>query len=373
MAAKRNLNMDLVRCVAVFSVVAVHFFKNSGYYSTPLIGEKMLVATIARTLFMVCVPLFMLITGYFMCEKQIELSGKNLKSFYGKLSSVLIPYTVITVLIIVWRIIYKEETLDFKNCLLILTDFTHYSWYVEMYIGLYLLIPFINLIWKNIGSKKSEFILIIILLCLTTLPTVTNIWNFTVDGWFSAPKSSSTYNDITPEWWTGIYPVTYYFIGAYIRKNVDFSKIRTGRLLILFVFCVVVFGLFNFWRGNSGKFISGIWCAWNGFQNLTTSVLLFLIINSFNLEKIPSIISKTILWISKLSFGTYLASYITDITFYPILCEKISAFRDRLLWAPVLVLASFAVANIISLTVYLLESIIRSSIKSVSQKKKQFN
>ena len=39
---ERNLNADLIRCVAVFSVVSVHFLKNNGFYSTPVDGGDML-------------------------------------------------------------------------------------------------------------------------------------------------------------------------------------------------------------------------------------------------------------------------------------------------------------------------------------------
>lgn len=29
---KRNINIDLIKCVAVFSVISVHFFANVGLY-----------------------------------------------------------------------------------------------------------------------------------------------------------------------------------------------------------------------------------------------------------------------------------------------------------------------------------------------------
>lgn len=66
---ERNLNADLIRCVAVFSVVSVHFLKNNGFYSTPVIGGDMLLMCIYRSLFMACVPLFLMLTGF--------LSGKS--------------------------------------------------------------------------------------------------------------------------------------------------------------------------------------------------------------------------------------------------------------------------------------------------------
>ncbi len=359
MAAKRNLNLDLTRCIAVFTVVAVHFFLNSGFYKTPVAGGEMFVSVLLRTLFMVCVPLFLLLTGYLMSGKQVELEGRKLRGFYGKISSVIIPYVIITVLILLWRVFCSGEELTFKSCLLTLLDYAHYSWYVEMYIGLYLLIPFLNVMWRNIESPKSQRSLVIVLLITTTLPTLLNIWNFKTEGWWLSPASSGAYNDIIPEWWVIIYPVTYYFIGAYIRRNVDFTKTKASVYLLAFIVSVVAFAAFNFWRSHGDKFVSGSWCGWNGFQNVTTSVLLFMFINSLRLQKVPSAIAKTVELISKLSFGTYMSSYIIDKTIYPILCEKIPVYQDRLVWAPVMILASFIAANIISGIVYLAEKGIR--------------
>ncbi len=365
MASKRNLNLDLTRFAAVFSVVAVHFFLNSGYYNTPITGGEMFTATVFRTLFMVCVPLFLLLTGYLMSGKQVECEGKKLLGFYGKLSSVIIPYVTVTILILVWRILYKGDEMTFRSCVFTLLDYAHYSWYVEMYIGLYLLIPFLNIIWKNLESEKSQRAAVIVLLVLTTLPTLINVWNFNVDGWWINPAMSKTYNDIIPEWWVTVYPVTYYFIGAYIRRNVDFLKAKPLGYFIAFVGCVVAFGLFNFWRSNGAVFVKGSWCGWNGFQNVTTSVLLFMFINSLKLDKVPKAIGKTVELVSKLSFGTYLSSYIIDKTIYPVLIEKIPAFCDRLVWAPVMVLISFVSANIISGVVYLLEKGMRTGFAKI--------
>lgn len=35
---ERDLNADLIRCVAVYSVLSVHFLLNTGFYSTPVVG-----------------------------------------------------------------------------------------------------------------------------------------------------------------------------------------------------------------------------------------------------------------------------------------------------------------------------------------------
>ena len=69
---QRNINIDLIKCIAVISVISVHFFWNTGYYTEPMLGKRMLFMTFMRTSFMVCVPLFLIITGYLMCGKKLS-------------------------------------------------------------------------------------------------------------------------------------------------------------------------------------------------------------------------------------------------------------------------------------------------------------
>lgn len=57
-AIKRNPAADLIRILAFFLVVSVHFFLNNGFYSTIVEGERMFIMTIMRSFFIICVPLF---------------------------------------------------------------------------------------------------------------------------------------------------------------------------------------------------------------------------------------------------------------------------------------------------------------------------
>ena len=57
-----------------------------------------------------------------------------------------------------------------------------HSWYVNMYIGFYLLIPFLNILWKAISSKEGHCILVGIFMVLTVAPSIFNILDFNVSG-----------------------------------------------------------------------------------------------------------------------------------------------------------------------------------------------
>ena len=62
----RNASLDLARLSALFCVVSVHFFLYTGFYVEPCTGWRMYLLTLARCSFMVCIPLFLLLTGYLL-------------------------------------------------------------------------------------------------------------------------------------------------------------------------------------------------------------------------------------------------------------------------------------------------------------------
>ena len=62
--AGRNIGADIIRCLAFMSVVCVHFFVRTGYYDHTFVGEKMFLMTFVRSFFIICVPLYMTLSGY---------------------------------------------------------------------------------------------------------------------------------------------------------------------------------------------------------------------------------------------------------------------------------------------------------------------
>mgnify|MGYP002614269869 CR=1 FL=1 len=172
---KRDIGLDLTRIVAFISVVAIHFFLNSGYYNEPVVGKRMYIMTLGRTFFGICVPLFMLLSGYLMVNKSISIEKKTLLNYYKKIFKVLGTYIIATGFIIVYKMVISHDIVNIKGALLNLLGYNQYSWYVNMYIGLYLLIPFLNLLWNNIEDKSGHFILVVILVIMTIAPSVFNI------------------------------------------------------------------------------------------------------------------------------------------------------------------------------------------------------
>ena len=147
----RDVRLDIIRIFSLFCVIAVHFFLNSGFYNEIVIGKKMYIMSIIRSFFIICVPMFIMLTGYLV-------NGKTLsKKYYKGIIKILIIYLICSIIYSLFGKFYLKEEMTFTIFLKKLISYsgTRYSWYIEMYIGLFLLIPFFNIIINSLKSKKE--------------------------------------------------------------------------------------------------------------------------------------------------------------------------------------------------------------------------
>ena len=289
---KRNINIDLIKCIAVFSVISVHFFLNNGFYDSTILGKNMYIMTMFRTLFMICVPLFIITTGYLMKNKEL-----NRKYYFG-IIRVLLIYFIATTMLILYNNIYLGGPFTIRYLIKSILEFEQgYCWYIEMYIGLFLLIPFLNLIYNNLKTKKEKNALIVTMLLLTSFQGILNIHHYLI-----------------PDWWLGIYPLTYYFIGCYIKEyNPKINKIYN---IILLIIVLIISAIININLSKGSTFSWGIHNDWGSILNVASSVLVFVFIHNLNLSNLNIKLKRIIIKISELSLGVYLSSAIIDNFLY---------------------------------------------------------
>ena len=139
---KRNIKLDIIRIFAFFSVVAVHFFLNTGFYYTIITASKRnFVMVTVKEFFMVCVPLFIILTGYLSTNK------KPTVDYYKKLVSKLVLYYIINITFLLFEIYYKHNSFELMDIILYIFGYAkNYNWYFGMYIGLFLLAPYLNIV-----------------------------------------------------------------------------------------------------------------------------------------------------------------------------------------------------------------------------------
>ncbi len=365
----RNVNMDIIRIIALFFVPSVHFFLHNGFYSQTVDNPRMVVMTFMRNLFLLCIPLFLLLTGYLQGNKAFEPN----KKYYLKILKVIVPFLIIMTFDLIYIVNALGWEYGVKEYVHNYTSFTHYSWYVEMYIGLFMLIPFLNLIWLNLKNKKQERALVITMFILMIAPSFFNYYQFDAENILAC--TADEYWSIFPNWWAGVYPLAYYFTGAYLAKNKEDFKLKPIFAFLIFLGTWAVFGTYTVLRCYGGKASVHGWLGYNSWGLYFMGVTLFIFVNSINFKAVPKIVGKTLAKLSDLSFGAYLASWMLDQYMYSkVLNVKVPVMEDRLVWYIPCVLLAVAVAYFISFVAdlfYKAGAIVASDIAQAIRKTKK--
>jgi len=332
---QRDLNLDLIRAAAAAMVVAVHFFLNCGFYEVPLMGAGMVAATVVRTALMVCVPLFVLLTGYLR-------GGKGWSpGYYRRLGRILMTYLLCSLVCLAFRTFYLGEALTALDWLrgILHFDGAPYGWYVEMYIGLFLLSPFLNAMW-NALEERAQWALLLTVAALTFLPSLGNLLWHTRIGL-----------RLLPEWWRQLWPVGYYLLGMALRRRP--LKLTWPAALILALLSALAGAVLHIW-GNWGEPVAYFELTYyDGFFTAVAAVVLFSAMLCWDVARWPAVVRSCVSKVAELSFAIYLLSYLPDQLLASVLREAVPAAEDRLGWiillAPLSLIFSALLAQLVLL------------------------
>lgn len=295
----RNYGIDILRIIAVILVLIVHFFYNTYYYqSSDLNNLNIKIQRLIRDFAMICVPLFIMITGF------LNKKAKYDKSFFKGLFNIIIVWFFYSLIeYFVLNILNNNyQALNFKSLLFSITSFSgcKYSWYIEMYIGLYLFSPILNNAYNSF-DKKNKLYSLLAILSIIILPGFIN----------------SLFDNIihVPSWWTSIYPIAYYITGKYISENK--FKIKKKTLIILLLLAQILSFSLNYHFQIEHYTIT----------TFLSTVLVFLIF--YDIEVECNITKKVIKYISNITLDIYLGSSLIDSIVYPIFNNKITSILGQ--------------------------------------------
>ena len=278
----RQPGIDLLRCLGLLFVNGVHAYLYNGYYYEEQVGFFIWGANSFKWLFFTCNGLFMLLTGYLKCEKSLN------KQYYRSLLPILVGYLLTCLVTFPVRHFLLGEELSLYEWLEKMVTFGNYAWYIEMYIGLLLFSPIINLALNQLKTPKQLYWIAGTMVVITALPSITPV-------------------NLVPDYWTSLYPVTYYVIGAVIRKLQPQPK-RWVPLSLAAAFAM--------WLGlltliTADEFSQG----YGGFWTMLTTTCIFLALYRV---KVSEKAAKILAWASGGVFEGYLLSKAFDIWTYPL-------------------------------------------------------
>lgn len=292
----RSIGLDIIRFWAILFVIAEHFYLlNTPLRSIPFEGTSLFIQATALSLFFMAVPLFVILTGYLNIHKTCN------KTYYKGIARVLISYLLFSVITILFRKYYVGETQSWTDWTMKILNFSAipYGWYIEMWIGLFLLTPFLNILYENIGNAKTKLVLIGILFVITTLPHWTNRGGM----------------HLLPDYWAKCWPLTLYFCGAYIREYQPRVNRWWASVAILLI--SLLNPVLNKVLGVSSLLLLG-----GGPEDVCSfaiAVLFFLICYRLQAVYCKGFVSK----VSILSLDMYLCCYIFDVLYYPVFMDSL--------------------------------------------------
>lgn len=325
---KRDLNLDLIRSLALVFVLGMHYYDNSGFYLITIDGAGDFLMAMGRMLCTTCVPLFLLLSGWLHGSK--KLSAR----YYLGILRILEVYFISTLACILFEALYLHNLMSPRDMLggLVNYEINGYAWYVLLYGGLFLMMPFLNMMYHGCSGRNQKLILVFSFFALSILPSLLN-----------------TFVHVYSLWWSKLYPICYYFTGAFLREFL--GKKKPGPLALAMIALLAAFCLFNqfLFRGEALSYES---VHYEHYQIYILTVLLFALLYSLDLSRLSALFSRLIYKVADLSFAAYLMSWISDGIIYREFVPHFPVPEDRFLWILPLVLLSLLSSLIMAQAVH---------------------
>ncbi|MDD6210743.1 MAG: acyltransferase family protein [Bacteroidales bacterium] len=299
---KRNHALDLLRVLACYMVIQVHAgeYYYIGADGAVINGSAAYWVDIYNSLFRSAVPLFVMLSGFFLLPVKESLGIFFKKRF----TRVVIPFVVWCVLYAFYHMVMGQVTLSgaLMNILKIPVNFgvdVGHLWYVYMLIGLYLVAPVISPWLNSVSRRNLEFYL-----CL---------WAFTL----FLPYIHRIFPAVLGECFWNPTPLLYYFSGllgymvlAFYIKRYWMEKKAWNlpvALLLIIVGYAATAGGFAY-RLGFAPFVWDLELTW-GYGTINVAMMslgLFLIVKNIRFKNLQSPFLRLITSMSELSYGIYL-------------------------------------------------------------------
>ena len=210
----RYSNFELLRIFSMMLIIVYHIVLHGvfdgevfNYNGNPFFMFFLLCGKIG-------VALYVMITGYFMFNKEIKISkivGMELKVLF---------YCIVCFCLFSLFGHDKIVVYDYLRTLFPVVFNTY--WFYSSFVVLYLLIPYFNIIINNIDERKYRFFLLTGFIFLFLIPF---------------------FNSISYDYSQLMYVFFYYFLGTYIGKYCDKFRVNNIILIlgIIFMYGIAVF------------------------------------------------------------------------------------------------------------------------------------
>lgn len=228
MAAKtRDSNIELLRILVSCGVVILHYNGNVAFDNVQAGTVNYYILNGLEALCICAVNLFMLISGYFL--------STNGRRKVIKTVELVIEVMVIGAVLYLGLTLLSGESISGKA---LLSAMIPNNYFVTLYITVYLLSPYINILLDRLDEKQVQILLGMCLLLFAVWPTILDLCTEKIGiglpGLYTTNTAGSQYG------YSLINFVLMYMVGAYIRRYDLGKNQKSWVLLLTLIICVGV-------------------------------------------------------------------------------------------------------------------------------------
>ncbi|MCK5888793.1 MAG: acyltransferase family protein [Methylococcales bacterium] len=283
--------IDVIRAVATFSVILLHSAFPILYAMNDVSPSVWWAGNIYDSMVRVCVPLFVMLSGYLLLDK-----NESLAIFFSKrITKVVIPLIIWSLFYLVWTsYIEQRENLTFHHfySLLIMPSYFH-LWFLYTLIGLYLYIPILRIFVQKANTSLLIYFVVLWLFAASLIPLFEKI---------TAINSMIDLKMISGA--IGYLVIGHLFKRLHVTRQLFFLSIITYFSMIT----LTMAGTYFFTLNNNGEFYAGFYDFLS--PNVIVMSIASFIFLRYNAEHtqpyLPHWLKKLTQSISAASLGIYL-------------------------------------------------------------------
>ena len=284
---KRQSNIELLRIFAVLGVVILSYNDSSlggGFAFVEDSSLNQFVMVVFESLFICVINVYVIISGYFNRDSVKRDVLKPIKSITMFLVFEFAAYLI--------KELPKGEPFSFKT---LLGYFAPSYWFIFIYLALYLISPFISLMWSHMKLPAKKALLGVSITLFSVYPFVWDvISHLNKYSFWDEPSANGILQGISPislfgagRGYTLVNFILMYLIGCYIRDKIENGlKERPGNMIVILGVTLVLIVFWTF----ADKMLTGFdlptTICWN-FENpliIIESVALFMFFNSLKIK-----------------------------------------------------------------------------------------
>ena len=273
----RNLGIDTLRIVAMFSIVTLHIMKHGGILNHAA-GSQFYVIWFLQTVIICSVDCYALISGYVGYSKVQVKSICYRKALNLWLQVWFLSVGLYTAISLCGGVFSIKEFV--KACLPITTN---QYWYFTAYAGVFIAAPWINqLINRFTEDELKKFVYVVVYISVLYIPLVGILYDpIKVEGGYSA-----------------LWLVILYIIGALIKKTDLPDRYTKRQWTAVAMVCFVL--------SYAAKVAVPSQNILSTYISPTTLIFSICMIALFSKFKVPYCMEKAVLLLASVTFGVYL-------------------------------------------------------------------